>query len=74
MSYQLRVVHAWTGNMAETKLNPSVQIVAQFTLQGHVCYGNYLPWTSWVQSPKADVDPEGTPKAGKRKTNTKQKG
>jgi len=31
-------------------------------------------WTGWAQSPKADVGPEGTPKAWKRKTSTKQKG
>jgi len=31
-------------------------------------------WTGWAQSPKADVGPEETPEAWKRKMSTKQKG
>jgi hypothetical protein len=41
-SYKLPVVHALTGNLAETNLNPAVQISAQFT-QDHIRHSNYLP-------------------------------
>jgi len=43
MPYQLTVVHTLTGNVAETNMNHGVQTVAQFTQQGHIWYGNYLP-------------------------------
>ena len=43
MPYQLTVVHALTGNLTETNLNPAVQIVTQFIQQDHIWYGNYPP-------------------------------